>query len=63
MSGKNKKKRRPTCACGRVDIYKEMFKTENQEENLDDSTASCQVEDHITSDGAASGEDQKKTTI
>ena len=61
MTDKAKNDEGPACACGRVDIYKEMLKSnKTTKDKNDDSTDSCQVGDDKNSDDEASGEDQKQ---
>lgn len=45
MKKETKKNEGPTCACGRVDIYKEMLKTENNKKEASDATSSNQSKD------------------
>ncbi len=59
MTDKNKINEGPTCACGRVDIYEEMLKNQNNKEEVTDSTDTCQIADINNSADNAEGEDQK----
>jgi hypothetical protein len=50
MTNENKNNQGPTCACGKVDLYEEWLKLqENQNEEVSDSTTSNQAEDNIGS--------------
>ena len=60
MSDETKNNEGPACACGRVDIYKEMLKAKKAN-NDDDSAASGHVENDGSSDSEESKEDKRKT--
>lgn len=61
MQRENKKDKGPTCACGKVDLYEEMLKNENNKEEADDSTGACQIGDDNNSADDKKQEDQKQT--
>lgn len=61
MTDRTKKNEGPTCACGKVDLYEEMLKDENNKEEVADSTDSCQIGDDNNPEDDKNEEDQKKT--
>lgn len=61
MTDKTKKSESPSCACGKVDLYEEMMKNENNKEEVDESTDACQIGDVNNSADDKNEEDQKQT--
>ena len=59
MTDKTKKSERPSCACGKTDLYEEWLKKENNKEEVADLTMDHQEgEENISTEGS-SGQDQK----
>lgn len=62
MAYESKKNEGPICACGKVDLYEEMLKQQDQEKNENaDVLQVCQISKSINADSAKKGKNPKNS--
>jgi hypothetical protein len=59
MVNKSKKSEGPSCACGKVDLYEEWLKQNEQKEKEEAPSPNSQADDQISSSDSAGNGDAK----